>query len=229
MPRPESPITWDGPAADLARELRRLRDQAGIGYRALAKIAQYSSTVLADAAAGRARPSRDVARAFARACGASVLDLAMVDTLWDAADKAHQASRARESRARQQVRAGIGSSARRQPRSRGGRAPRASPARIPPAGQPSSGGKLRKLRAWAGQPGYTVIARSGHEQRDLPRSSMYDALNVTRRSLPPLRAVRYIVTACAPEAVNEWVEAWRAIKVAEITLTEEEGANVPVA
>ncbi|MBY8881201.1 nSTAND1 domain-containing NTPase [Actinacidiphila acidipaludis] len=53
-----------------AADLRRLREKAGAPpYRKLARSAHYSSTTLADAAAGRKLPSLPVTLGYVRACG----------------------------------------------------------------------------------------------------------------------------------------------------------------
>ena len=46
-------------------------------------------------------------------------------------------------------------------------------------------------------------------------STMYDALNSARTTLPRLEVVRAIVTACARGAVDTWIMAWQAIKLRE--------------
>ncbi|GGW16304.1 hypothetical protein GCM10010501_32010 [Streptomyces libani subsp. rufus] len=71
MPRKEKPLEDDGsPLTEFAARLRLLRDKAGKPtYRQLAVKAHYSSTTLADAAAGRRLPSLEVTLAFVRACG----------------------------------------------------------------------------------------------------------------------------------------------------------------
>jgi hypothetical protein len=45
---------------------------------------------------------------------------------------------------------------------------------------------------------------------------MYHALGKTRTTLSPLRIVHRIVAACAQDAVDNWIEAWRAIKLLEL-------------
>ncbi|MEV4254768.1 hypothetical protein AB0J52_16585 [Spirillospora sp. NPDC049652] len=71
MGRRENPLDpTDGPVARFALELRKLRAEAGgITYRAMAAQAHYSTATLADAAAGRRLPSREVALAYVAACG----------------------------------------------------------------------------------------------------------------------------------------------------------------
>jgi hypothetical protein len=48
---------------------------------------------------------------------------------------------------------------------------------------------------------------------------MYDALNPHRTTLPPLRTVRLILSACLSDEdiAEEWVNAWRAISLREFT------------
>ncbi|MFJ9713916.1 hypothetical protein [Streptomyces sp. NPDC101234] len=70
MPRAERPLADDdGVLTVFAADLRRLRAEAGSPpYRELARRAHYSSTTLADAAAGRKLPSLPVTLAYVRAC-----------------------------------------------------------------------------------------------------------------------------------------------------------------
>lgn len=71
MPRSERPLDEeDSELGRFAADLRKLREKAGAPpYRKLARIAHYSSTTLADAAAGRKLPSLPVTLAYVRACG----------------------------------------------------------------------------------------------------------------------------------------------------------------
>ncbi|HEX6522007.1 MAG TPA: hypothetical protein VF070_18675 [Streptosporangiaceae bacterium] len=74
MGRPERPIDPDaGPVAELAAELRRLRDSAGRpSYRELARRVSFSATVLSEAAGGRSLPTLAVVKGYVRACGGDV-------------------------------------------------------------------------------------------------------------------------------------------------------------
>ncbi|MBV9445400.1 MAG: hypothetical protein JO345_05830 [Streptosporangiaceae bacterium] len=74
MGRPERPIDPDaGPVAELAAELRRLRDRAGRpSYRELARRVSFSATVLSEAAGGRSLPTLAVVMGYVRACGGDV-------------------------------------------------------------------------------------------------------------------------------------------------------------
>ncbi|WP_225846691.1 hypothetical protein [Streptomyces sp. HPF1205] len=71
MPRSERPLDEeDSPLGEFAADLRKLREKAGAPpYRKLARTAHFSSTTLADAAAGRRLPSLPVTLAYVRACG----------------------------------------------------------------------------------------------------------------------------------------------------------------
>ncbi len=71
MGRPETPLdARDGPLAEFACSLRRLRAEAGgQSYRQLARTANFGASTLARAAAGHTLPSWDVTRAFVLACG----------------------------------------------------------------------------------------------------------------------------------------------------------------
>jgi WD40 repeat protein/energy-coupling factor transporter ATP-binding protein EcfA2 len=70
MPRPERPLDGlDGPVAQLAAELRQLRDKAGKpGYRQMAARVNYSVATLSAAASGRRLPTLEVTLAYVTAC-----------------------------------------------------------------------------------------------------------------------------------------------------------------
>ncbi|KUF19338.1 hypothetical protein [Streptomyces silvensis] len=74
MGRPEAPLDPSaGPVQQFAYALRKLRqDTDGLTYRAMARSAHYSVTVLAQAAAGTRLPSLAVTLAYVRACGGDV-------------------------------------------------------------------------------------------------------------------------------------------------------------
>jgi tetratricopeptide (TPR) repeat protein len=76
MGRPERPIGPSaGPVGELATGLRQLREKAGKpSYRELARQARFSTTVLSEAAGGRALPTLPVLRAFVHACGGDVAE-----------------------------------------------------------------------------------------------------------------------------------------------------------
>jgi WD40 repeat protein/transcriptional regulator with XRE-family HTH domain len=70
MPRPERPLDErEGPVAQLAAELRQLREKAGKpGYRQMAARANYSVATLSAAASGRRLPTLEVTLAYVAAC-----------------------------------------------------------------------------------------------------------------------------------------------------------------
>ncbi|MEV6383167.1 helix-turn-helix transcriptional regulator [Streptomyces sp. NPDC051773] len=82
MARPEKPLL-DG-KGELAALAKHLRDgRGGMTYKDLAsRSGDYSPTTLQRAASGERLPRREVARAYAHACG---LDIDHVDRLWEAA------------------------------------------------------------------------------------------------------------------------------------------------
>jgi hypothetical protein len=211
MPRPERPVEGHGPVPHLARELRKIRDEAGgPGYREMADAARFSVETLSAAARGASCPSWEVTKAFADACDPTGAASRGIRPLWAAASKA---SRRRRSPARR----------------------RADPAALPPTRlerpspasgrpQPDPGGMpaqygLRTLRAWAGNPGRREGSQRLGNWWALPTSTMYDALSPKRTTLPPLRTVKSILMACLDDedAVEEWVSAWRVISVREFT------------
>lgn len=90
MPRPEGPIDPSSPYAALATALRDLRKKSGLGYRELAKRANYSRAVLSDAASGRHLPTWDVVLAYVRACAGELTEIQRAEwrRLWtDASDR----------------------------------------------------------------------------------------------------------------------------------------------
>ncbi|MCG5220609.1 nSTAND1 domain-containing NTPase [Streptosporangium soli] len=86
MGRREQPLDpLAGPVARFASELRKLRQEAGgLTYRAMARRANYSPAVLAQAAAGDRLPSLPVALAYVQACGG---DAEEWRARWHAADR----------------------------------------------------------------------------------------------------------------------------------------------
>ncbi|CAM04110.1 WD-40 repeat-containing protein [Saccharopolyspora erythraea NRRL 2338] len=69
MPRPERPLD-NGPLAEFAAELRRLREKAGSPrYRELAQRTHYSVSTLSEAAGGKRLPTLAVTLAYVQACG----------------------------------------------------------------------------------------------------------------------------------------------------------------
>src|SRR5689334_20939923 len=90
MPRPEKPIPGDGPLADLARELRQLKNRSGRTYRQLAPAGHYSPAQLAVAADGKSCPTLPLVLAYARACKASSSDIARLEALREEAEAARR-------------------------------------------------------------------------------------------------------------------------------------------
>lgn len=68
---------------------------------------------------------------------------------------------------------------------------------------------LRLLRVAAGNPSLGVLSR----RTQIPRTTLHDALNVKRSTVPPLELVTRLVSACGcpPAEVAEWAKAWRAV------------------
>jgi hypothetical protein len=66
---PERPVEGHGPVPQLARELRKIRSEAGTpGYREMAGAARFSVETLSAAARGTSCPSWEVTKAFADVC-----------------------------------------------------------------------------------------------------------------------------------------------------------------
>jgi hypothetical protein len=70
MGRPQEPLDRDGsPVRELAFWLRDLRNQSGLTYEQLGRIAHYATSTVQAAAAGNALPTLRVTLAFVAACG----------------------------------------------------------------------------------------------------------------------------------------------------------------
>ncbi|MCF3103940.1 helix-turn-helix domain-containing protein [Streptomyces roseoverticillatus] len=164
MARPEKPVDPAAPYAAFALQLRKLRADGGSPtYASLARRTGYSVSALSQAAAGRKLPGLDLTLAFAKACGG---DGARWEKLWESARCQSNACGV----------TGLPPETRVQPAE-------------PPV--PASAETvrdfvtcLRELKAWAGDPSLSRIERaSGGELR---RSTLGDALNPARASLPSL-------------------------------------------
>lgn len=58
-----------GPLERFALDLRELRERAGLTYTEMADAAHFAASTLSQAAAGHRLPTREVLRAYVRACG----------------------------------------------------------------------------------------------------------------------------------------------------------------
>lgn len=70
---------------------------------------------------------------------------------------------------------------------------------------------LTRLKAWAGAPSFGQLER----RSAVPRSTLADALDPRRSTLPRLEVVVAFVAACGADAatVERWREAWRSLQV----------------
>lgn len=73
---------------------------------------------------------------------------------------------------------------------------------------------LRSLKIWADNPSFEVLA----SRSEVPRSTLADALNSRRRTLPRLEVVTAFTTACGlpHDRVLEWHRVWRQIQQSAI-------------
>ncbi|MFI1105154.1 helix-turn-helix domain-containing protein [Streptomyces melanogenes] len=97
MARPEKPLDpAAGPVAQFAADLRRLRHDAHMSYRAMAKQTGHSLSTLSQAAAGEKLPTLAVTLAYVEACDADA-DRAAWEQRWHDAEQAvrHQTVAAR--------------------------------------------------------------------------------------------------------------------------------------
>ena len=74
MGRPENTISASGPVADLAQQLRLLRQHAALTLRQLTAGTGLSTATLSVAASGRKLPTWEVARAYVQVCGGDTDD-----------------------------------------------------------------------------------------------------------------------------------------------------------
>lgn len=224
MARPEKPITWDGPVADLARELRRLRELAGSPtptYAQLAKRARHSRSVLADAAAGYRCPTWETTSDFITACG-GVPEQEPWPTLWN---RAHIAAGQTQHASRRQRAEGAAADKVR-PEAHQPSATRSIPTPGPAQPDPLVAStpeqfryQLCLLRAWAGVSPQEIRRLSKTDEWDGRRiayTTLHDALNPKLSRMPPLRIVRVVVAVCGGD-VERWVGVWRAISMARFT------------
>ena len=226
MARPERPVPGEGPLADLARELRRVRERAsGRGYRELAAKASFSRETLAAAARGEQCPSWDVVKAFADACDPTGGEARRLRPLWQKASPAGSTGRRRRSSARR------GPVAAGQPvrASRPGLA--GSPRPDPEGTAAEYAYQLRALRAWAGNLGYKeLLSWHGRRRLIMGRTAFYEVLSPRRTTLPRLELVRQLLAVYLDDdaaKVGEWVSAWRAIAHREFTEANPRPAGQP--
>lgn len=224
MARPENPVSGTGPGPDLARLLRRLRVQARTpAYRALARTAGFSASTLAAAASGRLLPSLDVALAFGGACGGSRIDLDEIKRLHGLAVGDEEKAERRWRLDRRTERAASDARGVMVPPAARKRRPAGQPAPDPEGTPAQFVRQLRALRVWAGEPSVYEIRRQAQRNRleSPPRGTIYDALSPRRTTLPRLGIVQVIVIACSGP-VDEWSDAWRAIRFRELDKEEAE-------
>lgn len=183
--RPEKPLsTKSGPLAELASELRAMRELAGLTYCQLAAETGKAVSTLTAAAAGKRLPSWPVVRPWVQACGG---DGDIVLGLY------------------QRACAAAGRSA--PARDLAGVVP-PDPAAATTATEFIT--EMIRLRAWVGNPSLrTLNLRSGGR---LPPSTVSEALR--RDRLPRCGLVLDYVRACGvrDDAIGEWERSWNVIK-----------------
>jgi hypothetical protein len=185
--RPEQPLVTNGPVAQLADELRRMRYRADLTYGQLAEKTGLSAATLRAAAAGTRRPTWKVTRAFATACGG---DQGTALVLWTAACRA----------------------AGREPP---GQPPIDPPDPTAAASATDLVGMLKLLRQWADSPSLAELNRRAGGHNLLPPSTASDMLHSQR--LPRLELMLTFVRACGLEEdrATAWRAAWERVKARE--------------
>jgi tetratricopeptide (TPR) repeat protein len=73
---------------------------------------------------------------------------------------------------------------------------------------------LRSLKAWCGNPSLQILAR----RSSVPRSTLADAIDLDRRTLPRLDVVTAFVTACglAGDQLAPWQRTWKELQQADV-------------
>lgn len=208
MARPQNPVSGTGPAADLARQLRLLREHAGLTLRQLAATTGLSTATLSVAQAGQRVPSWKVCEAFVKACGGNLDDWR---ERWKYADNL-----SRVPLALQLPGAGRTMVKPSRPTTRRELRPLAGPPPLPVTAENVSEFMDCVLRAriWAGDPPVRELARL----TGVPPSTMQDFLRCRRGKLPPMEMLAKFLSACGIDdlsVVAEWMYAWRRLKFAE--------------
>ena len=190
--RPENPLSPDGgPVAELARELRRMRNRADLTYRELAAKTGRAPSTLTAAADGQRLPSWPVTRAWVQACGGNgnaVLDLY------------------------ERARTIVGRPAP-SPDLSAGKPP--DPAAAATAAELLA--QMAQLRVWAGNPSLRTLNRGSGGR--LPPTTVSEVLrNMRKNSLPRRELVLDYVRACgiSDDAIREWERAWNVIRSREV-------------
>jgi DNA-binding XRE family transcriptional regulator len=187
--RPENPLSPDGgPVAELARELRRMRNRADLTYHELAAKTGWTPSTLTAAADGQRLPSWPVTRAWVQACGGN--GNAVLDLYERACIVVGRPAPSRDLSA--------------------GKPP--DPAAAATAAELLA--QMARLRVWAGNPSLrTLNRRSGGR---LPASTVSEVLR--KNSLPRRELVLDYVRACGiPDvAICEWERAWNVIRSREV-------------
>ena len=189
--RPENPLkTEGGPRAELASELRRMRELAGLTYKNLSGETQRAPSTLTAAVDGKQLPSWQVVRAWTQACGG---DIDNVRNLYERA--CTEAGRPAPG-----------------PDLSGGKPPDPATART----AREFLAQMTRLQIWAGNPSLRMLNRRSGGR--LPPSTISEARR--RDSLPRRDLVLDYVRACyharvghVPDnALRDWERSWNVIK-----------------
>jgi DNA-binding XRE family transcriptional regulator len=185
--RPEQPLNATGPISQLAAELRRVRNAAGLTYSELAAKTGLSVTTLRAAARGSRLPTWKVTRAFITACDG---DKGTGWELWKDACRATGRPVPDE--------------------------PPAKPP-VPEPGEVMSAPQLiemmKRLLVWADSPSLAKLNKLADGK--LPTSTVNDMLRSER--LPRLELMLAFVRACGLDEDQEaaWQNAWHLSKAQE--------------
>ena len=225
--RPEVPLPDDGPLIPLARRLRELREQSGLSYREMAKLAKYTAPALSQAANGRKLAPLPRVQAYVRALGVSDTVHAEVVQLWTTARD--QMKRSKNPRRRGQMVV--------LEESGGGHVVAFN---APPVGplyfsaDPEEVESLEEFAAALSQilseSGLTVrqvienssapTGTAGGDVVQLSKTTTYDVLNGKHRPSPNFTRVFLRACGMPPARTEAWVKRLRAIQSATAVLKE---------
>jgi predicted transcriptional regulator len=210
MGRQENAITFTGPVADHAEQLRTIRRSAGLTLDDLARLTGLSKSTLSKAQGGHEFPSWNVTSLFVAACGANVTQW---QERWAGVEQAKAMPKPFGAPSPLKTRPTF---RRGEPSTYGALRNLSGPPPLPMGVESSADfvKTLRQVKIWAGEPSIRYLAGRAR----VPRSTLHDVLRLKQGKLPNLDAVCAFLTACGIDdarVISEWVFTWRRLRTAE--------------
>lgn len=207
------------PVAELAFDMRAVRDAQGIKYREMSGLTGLSASTLSVAANGVDLPSWEVFSAYLGACGENPSQwreryLAVAAAHRDVVRRARAGKQGAYSAAPEPTPVSLDAFRRNRTITP---VPHREPVPVPFSAQNPLEfvDGLNAVRVWAGNPSLRVLsARAGLR---LPHSTLHGMLN--RTTLPRWEAVEAFLDACGvhdQERVREWARVWRRLADEEL-------------